>query len=81
MKCELCPKIFASRSGFANHQLIHQGVKIQYKKRPKKEVEGPKQKNFLCNYCAKSFRTKVQLDGHIRGHTGKNIIIIKGFTL
>ncbi|XP_066150995.1 oocyte zinc finger protein XlCOF22-like [Euwallacea fornicatus] len=71
LKCELCPKVFASRSGFANHQLIHQGVKIQYKKRPKKEETGPKLKNYLCNYCAKSFRTKVQLDGHIRGHTGE----------
>ncbi|KAL1509494.1 hypothetical protein ABEB36_004215 [Hypothenemus hampei] len=70
LKCELCPKVFASRSGFANHQLIHQGVKIQYKKRPKKE-DAPKLKNYLCNYCAKSFRTKVQLDGHIRGHTGE----------
>ncbi|KAF7283829.1 hypothetical protein GWI33_022868 [Rhynchophorus ferrugineus] len=70
LKCDLCPKVFASRSGFANHQLIHQGVKIQYKKRIKKD-EGPKLKNFLCNYCAKSFRTKVQLDDHIRGHTGE----------
>lgn len=69
LKCELCPKVFASRSGFANHQLIHQGIKVQYKKRPKKD-EGPKLKNYLCNYCAKSFRTKIQLDGHIRGHTG-----------
>ncbi|CAH1131408.1 unnamed protein product [Ceutorhynchus assimilis] len=71
LKCELCPKVFASRSGFANHKLIHQGVKIHYKKRPKREDNGPKEKNFLCNYCAKSFRTKVQLDGHIRGHTGE----------
>ncbi|KAH1028475.1 hypothetical protein HUJ05_001830 [Dendroctonus ponderosae] len=70
LKCELCPKVFASRSGFANHQLIHQGVKIQYKKRPKKE-DTLKLKNYLCNYCAKSFRTKVQLEGHIRGHTGE----------
>ncbi|XP_060525089.1 zinc finger protein 624-like [Cylas formicarius] len=70
LKCDLCPKVFASRSGFANHLLIHQGVKIQYKKRTKKEGE-VKLKNYLCNYCAKSFHTKVQLDGHIRGHTGE----------
>ncbi|XP_050296407.1 zinc finger protein 37-like [Anthonomus grandis grandis] len=72
LKCDLCPKVFASRSGFANHKLFHQGIKIQYKKRPKKEVEeGPKEKNYLCNYCAKSFRTKAQLEAHIRGHTGE----------
>ncbi|XP_030753080.1 zinc finger protein 84-like isoform X2 [Sitophilus oryzae] len=71
LKCDLCPKVFASRSGFANHQLIHQGVKIQYRKRIKEKETGPKLKNFLCNYCAKSFRTKIQLDGHIRGHTGE----------
>jgi len=87
LKCDLCPKVFSSRSGFADHKLRHRGVKIpkrQTKPKPKEDDKEPKVKKFLCDHCPKSFVRMTHLKRHIRGHSGEKLfncaICQKGFT-
>ncbi|XP_055596041.1 zinc finger protein ZFP2-like [Uranotaenia lowii] len=79
-KCVACPKRFRDSRLLEQHkQRVHVIAKPREKSRkiemdPEtaiKQLEGPLEKPYACNVCGKEFRTKYNLQTHLRIHMGE----------
>lgn len=77
--CELCGEVIMNRDLVLVHARQHYGAELpeSYKKLERlleceqKYRESMKRKSFICEYCGREFSKKLNLQLHVRRHTGE----------